>query len=216
MDILYVDQWIIVINKPAGVLSIPDGYDKNIPFVRTLLEDTYGRCWIVHRLDKETSGTLVLARTREVHRELSILFETRNISKCYLALVYGVPVEANFQLNYPLRIDGDRHHRTRIDLQNGKPALTNFEILYRHETFSLLQVNPLTGYTHQIRSHLSYINHPIIGDTLYLALSQIDSSMIIPVVPRMALHSQSIQFTHPVLKEPMKFESAVPDFFYQR
>ena len=216
MDILYIDQWIIVINKPAGILSIPDGYNKNIPYVRQLLEDTYGRCWVVHRLDKETSGTLILARSKEIHRDLSILFETRKISKRYLALVNGEPQEASFCVDLPLRMNADRHHRTRIDLINGKSALTNFRVVERFKTYSMVQAEPLTGYTHQIRSHLSYINHPIIGDNLYIGLSKMINSKTLPDVPRMALHSQSIEFTHPVLRTVVSFDSPVPDFFTKR
>lgn len=216
MDILYIDQWIIVINKPAGILSIPDGYNKNIPYVRQLLEDTYGRCWVVHRLDKETSGTLILARSKEIHRDLSILFETRKISKRYLALVNGEPQEASFCVDLPLRMNADRHHRTRIDLINGKSALTNFRVVERFKTYSMVQAEPLTGYTHQNRSHLSYINHPIIGDNLYIGLSKMINSKTLPDVPRMALHSQSIEFTHPVLRTVVSFDSPVPDFFTKR
>lgn len=213
MDILYVDQWIIVINKPAGVLSIPDGYDKNKPYVRKLLEDTYGRCWVVHRLDKETSGTLVLARSKEIHRDLSLLFETRKISKLYIALVYGEPQESDFSVSFPLRINADRHHRTRVDFNNGKPAITNLRVTDRFGTFSKVQVEPFTGYTHQIRSHLSYINHPILGDSLYLSLPQMEKTRNIPEVPRMALHSLSIRFTHPILGQEMIFDAPTPDFF---
>ena len=81
MEILYIDQWLLIVNKPAGLLSIQDGYDPSLPHVRTILEPEFGRCWIVHRLDKETSGVFLLSRSAEVHRKLNMLFETRNIKK---------------------------------------------------------------------------------------------------------------------------------------
>ncbi len=212
MEILYIDQWLMVINKPAGVLSIQDGYDRTAPHVRTILEPEFGRCWIVHRLDKETSGTLLLARTKEVHRSLSILFETRQIKKVYRALVFGKPLEEEFEIKLPLRIDADRHHRTKVDFQKGKPAQTIIELLQFSVNHSLLSVTPLTGYTHQIRAHLAYVNLPIIGDLLYSKISKIYTDEYILKYPHLGLHSFSIQFIHPVTRQQIEIVSEPPQF----
>lgn len=212
MEILYIDQWLMVINKPAGILSIQDGYDRTTPHVRTILEPEFGRCWIVHRLDKETSGTFLLARTKEVHRSLSILFETRQIKKEYRAVVLGIPPDREFEINLPLRINADRHHRTRVDFKKGKIAQTNIEIIQLMENRSLISAAPLTGYTHQIRAHLAYVNLPIIGDLLYRKISKIDTDEFILKYHHLALHSYSIEFTHPVTQQHMEIVSEPPQF----
>lgn len=213
MEICYLDQWLIVINKPAGLLSIADGYNSALPHVRTVLEPEFGRCWIVHRLDKDTSGTLLLARSQEIHRAMSILFETRMVKKQYRALVYGVPPERTFSVDAPLRVNADRYHRTRIDNKKGKPASTRFHLLETFEDHSLISAMPLTGYTHQIRAHLAYVNHPILGDDLYFVLSNIDRNHPAPEVPRLALHAYSLEFIHPSTNKLIKVISSIPDFF---
>lgn len=213
MEICYLDQWLIVINKPAGLLSIADGYNLALPHVRTVLEPEFGRCWIVHRLDKDTSGTLLLARSQEIHRALSILFETRMVKKQYRTLVFGVPSESTFSVEAPLRVNADRHHRTRIDIKKGKPASTRFELLETFENHSLLSAMPLTGYTHQIRAHLAFVNHPILGDELYFGLSNIEQIQPVPEVPRLSLHAYSLEFIHPATNMPIRAISSIPGFF---
>jgi tRNA pseudouridine32 synthase / 23S rRNA pseudouridine746 synthase len=212
MEILYFDQWLMAINKPAGVLSIQDGYDRTAPHVRTILEPEFGRCWIVHRLDKETSGTFLLARTKEMHRLLSILFENRQINKEYRAIVLGSPPQDAFEINYPLRINADRHHRTRVDFTRGKAAQTNFKLMQHINHFSLLLATPLSGYTHQIRSHLAFINLPIIGDLLYSKISKTDKLEILENYPHLALHSYSINFIHPATQQHLNIVSDIPQY----
>ena len=109
----------------------------------------------------------MLARTKEIHRSLNILFENRKIKKEYRALIYGIPKEKEFTINLPLRVNADRQHRTRVDISKGKPALTSVEVLNSSNRISYLSVEPHTGYTHQIRAHLSHIQHPVVGDLLY-------------------------------------------------
>ena len=138
MEVLYSDRWIVVINKPAGLLSIQDGYDRIAPHVRSLLDPKFGRCLVVHRLDKETSGTLLLARTKDAHRNLNIQFEKRMISKEYRAITSGKPASDEFEINLPLRVNGDRRHRTIIDFTNGKPASSFIKVLYSGLDWSLL------------------------------------------------------------------------------
>jgi RluA family pseudouridine synthase len=212
MEILYIDQWLMAINKPAGVLSIQDGYDLTAPHIRTILEPEFGRCWIVHRLDKETSGTFLLARTKGMHRSLSILFENKQINKEYRAVVLGTPPQDEFQINFPLRINADRHHRTRVDFLRGKTAQTNIKLMQHANHCSLLSVTPHTGYTHQIRSHLAFMNLPIIGDLLYSKISKNDDIGFILNYPHLALHSYSIRFIHPLTQQQMNIVSDIPQF----
>lgn len=213
MQILYIDQWLMVVNKPAGLLSIQDGYNLEAPYIRTELEPDYGRCWIVHRLDKETSGVFLLARTKETHRSLSLLFEKRLITKVYRAIVFGIPQDSKFDVDLPLRINADRRHRTKVDGIRGKPAFTSFEVLKSSRDVSLVSAIPHTGYTHQIRSHLAYLHFPIAGDTLYMGLYPNETFPEILKTTKLALHAYSLDFEHPVTQENLHIFVDPPDFF---
>lgn len=210
MEILYSDRWLVVINKPAGLLSIQDGYNLDAPHVRTLLEPDFGRCWIVHRLDKETSGVLLLARTKEVHRLISILFEERKISKEYRAIAIGKPSVGEFEINLPLLVNGDRKHRTIVDLEKGKPALTLVEVISSNRDWSLLSVKTKTGYTHQIRCHLSYMGFPLLGDTLYTPKVAKPQPEEETSIRRVALHSNNVKFVHPYTNQEVTFIAPYP------
>jgi RluA family pseudouridine synthase len=210
MEVLFSDRWIVVVNKPAGLLSIQDGYDLSALHVRTLIEPEFGRCWIVHRLDKETSGTLLLARTKDAHRSLNIQFEKRMITKEYRAIASGTPKSDEFEITLPLRVNGDRRHRTIVDLINGKSALTLIKVLYSNPEWSLLSVKPRTGYTHQIRAHLSHIGYPLLGDALYNPNSTKSKPENNSFISRVALHSFSLTFMHPVTNQEVTFTSPYP------
>lgn len=196
--IVYADDFIIAVNKPAGMLTVPGGYSPDSPDLRAVLEPAWGPLWIVHRLDKDTSGLVLLARSAESHRQLNLQFDQRLISKEYRAIVYGSPKWNSFHLEQPLKVDGDRSHRTICSSQ-GKTACTDFEVLHRFPCFSYLAIFPHTGLTHQIRAHLAYLSIPIIQDELYgnKYILQDDINLI----ARMALHAIQIQFTHPHTQE---------------
>lgn len=213
MEVLYSDRWLVVINKPAGLLSIQDGYDLKAPHVRTLIESDFGRCWIVHRLDKETSGALMLARTKKAHRSLSILFEERRIFKEYRAVVAGTPHDDVFEINLPLRVNGDRYHRTVVDIEGGKPALTLIQVISSNRDWTLLNAQPKTGYTHQIRSHLSHIGFPILGDSLYNPSVSKSKPENNSYINRVALHSYSLTFIHPFTTQEISFTAPYPPDF---
>ena len=134
IEVLYQDDGILVINKPAGLATLPDGYDPSLPHIKSVLEPQVGPLWIVHRLDKDTSGVLVLARSAAAHRSLNTQFEERLVSKVYHALVIGNPDWKVKTVSLPLRSNGDRLHRTVVDQARGKPAVTHFKVLERFET----------------------------------------------------------------------------------
>lgn len=210
IPILFEDPHLLIVDKPAGVLSIVDGYEKSIPHLRSILEPDHGRLWIVHRLDKETSGIVILARSAWAHRELNLQFTAHTIRKEYVALVSG-ECPTDFKVDLPLLVNGDRRHRTVVDPQKGKSALTEFS---SNEHFSskctLVSVLPHTGYSHQIRAHLLSAGFPILGDHLYSNESSIMVSEKL-AIHRVALHAAGITFIHPSTRQVLTIRSDLPD-----
>jgi RluA family pseudouridine synthase len=221
MEILYQDEALLVVNKPAGLSTLPDGYNPSLPHVKNVLEQQAGRLWIVHRLDKETSGVLLLARSAEAHRSLNTQFEQHLVSKIYHALVKGTPDWQEKTICLPLRSNGDRSHRTVIDLNNGKPALTHLKVLEWFGHYCLVEASPETGRTHQIRAHLSSVGLSIIGDKLYGGRnrdvpSESESEFLHNIDLRkismagMGLHAKSLEINHPISGQRLKFEAPYP------
>ena len=208
--IIWSDDQLVVLNKPAGLLVLPDGYDPTLPHVTCLLAAQFGRLWIVHRLDKDTSGLLLLARTAGAHRALNTAFETRQVTKAYHALVSGSPAWEEYETRQPLRVSGDRQHRTVVDARRGKPAITRLRVLERLGGYTLIEARPETGRTHQIRAHLAALGFPIIGDSLYGGQA-ISPSYASPWIERMALHAYSLEFQHPVSGVSLSFQAPYPD-----
>ncbi len=204
--ILWEDADIVVIDKPAGLLSLADGYDRQAPHLTSLLAPTYGRLWIVHRLDRETSGVMILARSAEAHHRLNDQFAGRQVRKQYHALVSGRPEWAETEITLPLRKNGDRKHRTVIDPRYGKPASTSCKVIETYGDACLVEAQPHTGYTHQIRAHLTALHLPLLGDTLY-------GGPLTPLIGRVALHACQIEFAHPTTGEVMHFSAPYPPDF---
>jgi tRNA pseudouridine32 synthase / 23S rRNA pseudouridine746 synthase len=204
--ILYSDDYILAINKPSGLLCLPDGYKPEIPHLKSILEPEYGRLWIVHRLDKETSGVLVLARSAHSHKILNQQFQDRLVKKEYHAIIQGNPAWDIIRIETLLKVDGDRRHRTTIDPLSGKPAATNCTVLLHFAHTALISAHPESGYTHQIRAQLASLGFPILSDPLYGAPlpSQVD------IFQRTALHSRQINFLHPYSSLEMVVQAPYP------
>jgi RluA family pseudouridine synthase len=209
--VLWEDEFLVVVDKPAGLLSIPDGYDQTQPHLLQVLQPTHGPLWVVHRLDRETSGVLVLARTALAHHLLNDQFAERRVNKRYHAIVYGVPDWEELQVEEALRKNGDRRHRTVIDPIRGKPASTGLHVLERYTTYALVEAHPHTGYTHQIRAQLAFIGFPILADELYGAAIP-DTAQISPI-SRVALHALMLSFLHPITGDPLTFKAPYPQDF---
>jgi len=214
MDILYSDTSLLIVNKSAEMPVLPDGWDANAPYLVKLLEEQFGRLWVVHRLDKVTSGVLAFARTAEAHRALSLQFERHAAQKVYHALCNGNPQWKEHVAKHPLRINVGHKHRTVVDARNGKPSETRFKVLKRYrgsaskEEFGLLECTPATGRTHQIRVHAYALGLPLIADTLYDAPPT-------DIIDRPALHALSLTLTHPETDQRMIFTAPYPPDFSQ-
>lgn len=223
--ILWQDDDLLVVNKPAGLLVLPDGYDPEAPHLSSVLAPKYGDLWIVHRLDRHTSGIVIVARNPQVHRALNIQFEKRQVHKVYHALVVGRPDWDQQIVKLRLKADGDRRHRTVVDSRNGKNAVTVLRLLERYGRYSLVEAMPKTGRTHQIRVHLAVRKVPIAADELYgdgqgVFLSQIKPNYLPsatklerPLLNRLALHAWSLSFEHPANGETCAFEAPYPKDF---
>ncbi len=205
--VLYQDEDLLVINKPSGLRSLIDGYQTDLPYVRSVLEPWFGRLWIVHRLDKETSGVLVLARSSSAHRQLNAQFRQRETVKHYLALAAPPPEWQALRMAEPLRVNADREHRTRVDENDGKPALTVAEVTGRAANYALMRCRIETGYRHQIRAHFYQHGLWILGDELYHPAGV--SAGAIPA-PHLMLHAFSLRLKHPRSGAEISFEAALP------
>lgn len=210
--LLWCDADLLVIDKPAGLPTLPDGYHTEAPHVKSMLEPLYGRLWIVHRLDKGTSGVLALARSVEAHRSLNTQFEQHTAKKTYHALVRGEAAWESTSIRLPLRLDGDRRHRTVVDPQRGKPAITHLRVLQRFSGWTWLEAHPETGRMHQIRAHLAALGLPLAGDALYGGkddLYPLDPSGS-PLVQRLCLHAWRLALDHPQTGERLTFTAPEP------
>jgi len=187
-EIIYSDDDLLVVNKPAGTSSTAGGWGQEAPSLAKQLETDFGRVWTIHRLDKGTSGLIVFARNPAAHRAISMLFERRQIVKTYHALVCGLPLWEQASSRLPLRADVGHSHRTAVDQQRGAPALTRFHVLERFSAQVLLSAAPETGRTHQVRAHAAALGFPILADRLYGAPPT-------ELIPRPALHAYSLELS---------------------
>ena len=211
INILYEDDYIIVVNKKSGMVVHPGNGNYSNTLVNALmyhtdnLSDEGGteRCGIVHRIDKDTSGILLIAKTNEAHRILSDDFKNKNVKRKYIALVHGIIDNNKGKIDAPIgRSKVDRKKMCVTD-ENSKRAVTTFTVLERFKNATLLELILETGRTHQIRVHMDYINHPVVNDPTYGRRKQINEY-------GQMLHAAYLGFTHPITKEFLEF-SCEPD-----
>jgi 23S rRNA pseudouridine1911/1915/1917 synthase len=229
LDIIYEDEYLIIVNKAAGMVAHPAYSNYTGTLVNALLHHTKslsninepGRPGIVHRIDKDTSGLLVVAKDDWTHAKLAAQFSKHNIEREYWAAAWGIFEKKSGEINSNIvRSKKDRKKFTTSD-SDGKKAITFYEVLEEFEFASLVKLNLKTGRTHQIRVHLSSINHPIFGDATYGGteirygsnLPKIKSRIqnLLEMMPRQALHAKTLGFIHPHKKELVRFNTELPD-----
>ena len=216
LDIVYEDKDIIIVNKARGMVVHPAAGNPNGTLVNALLWHCDGelsgingaiRPGIVHRLDKDTSGLMVAAKTDAAHKDLAEQIKAHTARRTYVALVHGNIVEAKGRIDAPL----GRHPKDRVkmavNMKDGKDAITHFTVLERFGNYTLVQCRLETGRTHQIRVHMAYIGHPVVNDPLYGYKRD-----AFPIEGQ-ALHSCALDLVHPITKKAMHFEAPWPDDF---
>ena len=205
IEIIFQDEHLIVLNKPSGLLSVPGvGPDKK-DCLSTRIQAEFPTASVVHRLDRDTSGLLVMALDPATHRGLSQLFEHRKVHKIYHAVVAKQPESNAGTIDLPIHRDWTKHNPPmyKIDHEQGKPSITHWKVVRRDDDRCLLELKPETGRSHQLRLHLLTIGHPILGDNIYAppeALAMAD---------RLMLHASELGFTQPATSARMAFEAPV-------
>lgn len=219
--VLLEDEHLIIVDKRSNLLTIPDRYRTDIPNLYNILQADYGEIYVVHRLDKGTTGLICFAKTKEAHRLLSLQFQARKPLKRYYAIVQGVPFEKKGVIDAGLspNKEGGMH----IDIKRGKPSVTEYEVVESFGHFSLVEATILTGRTHQIRIHLKHLGHPLAVDPLYankteLYLSEIKRKKFNlkkntderPLLTRVPLHAHYLHLKHPVTAEELEVRCEYP------
>lgn len=221
--IIFEDEYFLAVEKPAPlpVHAVGRFKTKNLKSILEKDLDVSG-LRIVNRLDSETSGLVLAAKTGEAAGKLGIIFEDRKVHKEYRALVLGVPEKKKDTVSIPLGVTSERKHNIRVPDPEGESAATDYEVLETGEKYSLLKVVPKTGRTHQIRAHLSFIGHPVAGDKIYIDPEIFErylhhgwqeDMLEVTKAERLLLHACALEFIHPYTRENLKFESAVPAKF---
>jgi RluA family pseudouridine synthase len=221
-EILYEDEWMVAVNKPSGVLSIPDRFNPKFPNLVSKLKTLHEDIIPVHRLDKFTSGINLFAKDPETHRALSMSFESREIEKYYVAIVDGVPSPESGRIDAPLSESMVTRGKMLVH-QRGKESITEYKVLKSFRNYSLIYLRLHTGRMHQIRVHMQYLGNPLVVDKLYgnreaFFLSEIKHKKFNigkfeeerPLLTRQPLHAEKLVFKHPHTDETIEIKSPMP------
>ena len=199
LDIIYRDEDLLVLNKQAGLLSVPGKAPEHRDCLQYRAQRVFPTATVVHRLDMATSGVIIFALNKAAHVHVSKQLENRQTDKTYYARVSGVPSESSGEVNLPLICDWPNRPKQMVDRERGKPSQTHWSIVENDTVSSLVKLKPITGRSHQLRVHMLAIGHPILGDKLYAHETAKSMSA------RLCLHAQAHTLTHPTSAERMTF-----------
>jgi tRNA pseudouridine32 synthase/23S rRNA pseudouridine746 synthase len=204
LPLLHADDSLLVLCKPAGLLSVPGRGEAGRDCLAARVQAEFADALVVHRLDQATSGLMLFARGAAMQRSLSMAFAQRQVSKRYEALVEGVPAQTEGRIDAPLAADWPQRPRQKVDSEHGRPALTLWQRKAHDEPpgTARLQLQPVTGRSHQLRVHLAHLGHPIRGDALY-APAPLQA-------PRLLLHACALALAHPQTGQALHWESLCP------
>jgi tRNA pseudouridine32 synthase/23S rRNA pseudouridine746 synthase len=202
VDLLYQDDYLLVVNKPAGLLAVPGRGAEKQDCLSARLQQIFPDALVVHRLDMSTSGLMMFARGALMQRRLSLMFQGREVEKRYVAVVAGKLEPETGEVNLPIAADWPNRPLQKIDAEQGKPSLTRYRLLGLDAGNTRVELEPVTGRTHQLRVHMKAVGHPILGDALYGDTRS---------APRLMLHASILKLLHPVTRAPLHFVSS-PSF----
>lgn len=226
LDLIYQDKDLIVVNKPAGLLTLPDRFKpREKPNLKAQLDQEFGKVWTVHRLDRETSGAIVFALHEDAHRNLSQQFQERAVQKIYLALLDGCPAEASGTIDRPIGPNPAKAGQMMV-VRKGKPSFSHYEVIELFRQFTLAAFKIETGRTHQIRVHAAAIGYPLAVDAFYgrreaLFLSEFKTKGFQrsknreerPLLARIPLHASQLTLAQPASQEPLDLKAPLPKDF---
>jgi len=202
-SIIHDDENYVVVNKAANFLTLQDRYMHDLKNLKGMLTDLYGEIFVVHRIDKGTSGIIVFAKNEEAHRDLNLQFENRLVNKSYLAIVNGTFKQTTGTIDALIAKDESTRGRMKVVKSKGKSAISHYEVLEQFQNFASVNVRIETGRTHQVRVHLASIGHSLVGDPLYkgqesLSISdlkrRVSGTVERPLIARPALHATRLKF----------------------
>lgn len=204
LDVIQADHAILVLAKPAGLLSVPGKGEDLADCLVARAQRAYPDALLVHRLDRDTSGVMVFALTRHAQRELSQQFEARKVRKTYRARLWGHLAPKEGRVDLPLIVDWPNRPRQHVDRVNGRPAQTGWKVLgHDDDGTTRVRLLPLTGRSHQLRVHMQALGHPILGDPLY-------AEGAARAYPRLMLHAETLRFKHPETGRGVTFSAPCP------
>lgn len=205
LEVMYRDDDILVLNKPSGLLCVPGRKEEHQDSLESRVKEVYPMARIVHRLDMDTSGIVIMAMNAEAHKNLGLQFEQRKTDKEYIARVWGYVDEDKGHIDLPLICDWPNRPLQKIDLTRGKDARTDWEVIEREEKpFTRIRLHPITGRTHQLRVHMAEIGHPILGDDFYAHEAGLKAEK------RLQLHALRLMVFHPSNGREIWFNAPCP------
>ena len=204
LDILYIDEDVLVVNKPSGLLTVPGKELKHHDSLELRVKIEYPNSFLVHRLDMDTSGVIIFALSKSTQRSLNLQFEKRIVKKLYEARVFGNIKEDNGFIDLPLIVDWPNRPLQKIDAKEGKSALTHWQVLDREGDVTRVALMPETGRTHQLRVHMMSLGHTILGDRFYGNVAEIN------LANELQLHAKDLMIIHPKNEKKITFKAPLP------